>query len=93
MIKGSLLWNCLKAAVGAIPLNLMMSAVTLVICIVLGTLIAMVRVYKVPVLKPVMDVLMALSKAFPMNLVLLIFYLIWCHKDMCIILCKTTNTH
>lgn len=30
-----------------------------------------------PVLKPVMDVLMALSKAFPMNLVLLIFYLIW----------------
>ena len=37
----------------------------------------MVRVYKVPVLKPVMDVLMALSKAFPMNLVLLIFYLIW----------------
>ena len=36
MIKGSLLWNCLKAAVGAIPLNLMMSAVTLVICIVLG---------------------------------------------------------
>lgn len=35
------------------------------------------RVYKVPVLKPVMDVLMALSKAFPMNLVLLIFYLIW----------------
>ena len=77
MIKGSLLWNCLKAAVGAIPLNLMMSAVTLVICIVLGTLIAMVRVYKVPVLKPVMDVLMALSKAFPMNLVLLIFYLIW----------------
>lgn len=77
MIKGSLLWNCLKAAVGAIPLNLMMSAVTLVICIVLGTLIAMVRVYKVPVLKPIMDVLMALSKAFPMNLVLLIFYLIW----------------
>ena len=37
----------------------------------------MVRVYKVPVLKPVMDVLMALSKAFPMNLVLIIFYLIW----------------
>ena len=37
----------------------------------------MVRVYKVPVLKSVMDVLMALSKAFPMNLVLLIFYLIW----------------
>ena len=37
----------------------------------------MVRVYKVPVLKPVMDVLMALSKAYPMNLVLLIFYLIW----------------
>ena len=31
------------------------------------------EVYKVPVLKPVMDVLMALSKAFPMNLVLLIF--------------------
>ena len=30
-----------------------------------------------PVLKSVMDVLMALSKAFPMNLVLLIFYLIW----------------
>lgn len=70
----------LKAAVISVPSNLMMSFITLIICIVLGMGIAMVRAYKVPVLKPVFDVLMALSKAFPMNLVLLIFYLVYTTK-------------
>ncbi len=77
MIKGVYFIACLKAAVVSIPQNLWMSFVTLVICIIFGTFIAMARAYKVPVIKPIMDILMALSKAFPTNLVLLIFYLIY----------------
>ena len=77
MINTEFFLRCLKAAFLYIPHNLWMSFLTLVICIVLGTGIAMIRAYKVPVAKQIFDVIMALSKAFPMNLVLLIFYLIW----------------
>lgn len=80
MINVEFFVRCLKAAIAYIPQNLLMSFSTLIICTVLGMLIAMARTYKVPVLKPILDVLMALSKAFPMNLVLLIFYLIYTTK-------------
>ena len=69
-------WRCLRAAVSYIPQNLLMAGSTLVICILLGTVIALVRTFRVPVLKPVFDVLTALGKAFPANLVLLIVYLV-----------------
>lgn len=68
MIKGSLLWNCLKAAVGAIPLNLMMSAVTLVICIVLGTLIAICFCVKPSVPFNASQICPAKAPAFSFNI-------------------------
>ena len=80
MINVEFLFRCIKAAIAYVPQNLLMSAITLVICVLLGMFIAMARAYNVPVVKPVLDVLMALSKAFPMNLVLLIFYLIYTEK-------------
>ena len=67
---------CLKAAISYIPQNLLMSASTLVICTVLGTVIALIRVFHVPVAKQIFDVVMALCKAFPANLALLIVYLL-----------------
>lgn len=76
MIDLSYFWRCLRAAVSYIPQNLLMAGSTLVICILLGTVIALVRTFRVPVLKPVFDVLTALGKAFPANLVLLIVYLV-----------------
>ena len=56
---------CLKSAISYIPQNLLMSLSTLVICVLLGTVIALVRVFQVPVLKQIFQVVMALCKAFP----------------------------
>lgn len=76
MIDLGYFWTCLKAAVSYIPQNLFMSLCTLFICILLGTVIALARVFRVPVAKQVFDVVIALCKAFPANLVLLIVYLL-----------------
>ncbi len=76
MIDMGYFWTCLKAAISYIPQNLFMSLCTLVICVLLGTVIALARVFRVPVAKQVFDVVIALCKAFPANLVLLIVYLL-----------------
>ena len=65
-------WMCLEAAVQKIPQNLIMCFSTLLICLVIGLFIALARIYRVPVLAPILDVLLALTKAFPANLILLI---------------------
>lgn len=77
MINGKYFWLCFKAAVEYIPQNIYMSFLTLAICVVLGTGIAMVRAYRVPVLNIIFDVLMAFCKALPANLVLLICFIIY----------------
>lgn len=76
MIDPGYFWVCLKSAISYILQNLLMSLCTLVICVLLGTVIALVRVFQVPVAKQVFDVVIALCKAFPTNLVLLIVYLL-----------------
>ena len=76
MIDLGYFWVCLKAAISYIPQNLFMSLCTLIICVLLGTVIALARVFRVPVAKQVFDVVIALCKAFPANLVLLIVYLL-----------------
>lgn len=72
MVNGEYFLMCLKAAAACIPTSLWIAGVTFVISVVLGTGIALLRAYRVPVAKQVFDVLMALSKALPTNLVLLI---------------------
>lgn len=79
-MKIEFLLLCLKAAVKMIPRNLIMCFSTLLICMVLGMLIALVRTYRVPVLAPIFDMLMALCKAFPANLVLLICIMTYSYK-------------
>ena len=76
MIDPGYFWVCLKSAISYILQNLLMSLCTLVICVLLGTVIALVRVFQVPVAKQVFDVVIALCKAFSTNLVLLIVYLL-----------------
>ncbi len=51
-----------------------------VICVVLGMLAALVRTYRLPVISKVLDVFMALCKAFPANLILLICIMIYTYK-------------
>ncbi len=76
MIDPGYFWVCLKSAISYILQNLLMSLCTLVICVLLGTVIALVRVFQVPVAKQVFDVVIPLCKAFSTNLVLLIVYLL-----------------
>lgn len=72
MIQGKYFILCFEAAVQKIPQNLIMCFSTLLICMVLGMVIALVRMYRIPVMAPFLDVLIALCKAFPANLILLI---------------------
>lgn len=80
MIQGKYFIICLQAAVSRIPRNLLMCFVTLGICVVLGMLAALVRTYRLPVISKVLDVFMALCKAFPANLILLICIMIYTYK-------------
>ena len=60
MINGQFFIMCLKTAIANIPTNLILSTATFVISIVIGALMAMARVYKVPVLYRIIPVLLAL---------------------------------
>lgn len=80
MIQSKYFMLCLQAAISKIPRNLTMCFVTLLICSVLGLLIALVRTYRIPVLTPVLDVFIALCKAFPANLVMLICVMVYTYK-------------
>ena len=68
---------CLKAAITHIPQNLIMTGLVLVICVILGTGIALIRAYRVPVVCYIFDFLMAICKVLPANLVLLIVFVIF----------------
>lgn len=80
MIEGRYFILCLQAAIEKIPKNLVMCLATLVICTSLGMFIALARTYRVPVLAPVLDALIALCKAFPANLILLICIMVYTYK-------------
>lgn len=77
MINGDYFMMCLKAAINYIPQNLMMSLITLAISVFLGTFIAMARTYEVRGFKQLFDVVLALLKALPPNLILLIVFIIY----------------
>ena len=71
-MKAQYFFLCLEAAIRKIPQNLIMCFSTLAICLALGMVIALIRTYRIPVLAPLLDILMAVTKAFPANLILLI---------------------
>lgn len=76
IVTPSYLVMCLGAAVDQIPQSLLLTIVTLVICVVIGTLVALARVYEVPVLAGVLSLVTAVLKSLPTNLVMLVVYLI-----------------
>ncbi len=77
MIESSLFLTCLKAAVHYIPNNLIMCGATLLVDVILGSLIAVARAYRVPVLSQLLDIVMALLKALPANMIMLICTLLY----------------
>lgn len=64
--------ECLQASLLKIPVSLGIAFSTLLIGLLFGTLIALARVYRVPVLAPIFTVIIAIIKAIPVNLIILI---------------------
>ncbi len=64
--------QCLHESFMKIPVSLGIAATTLLIGLLLGTPIAMARVYKVRILSPLFSILVAIVKAIPVNLIILI---------------------
>lgn len=77
MIQGKYFILCLQAAISKVPQNLLMCFATLFICLIIGMGIALIRTYRVPVIAPMLDVVIALCKAFPANLILLICIMVY----------------
>lgn len=64
--------DCLSASFMKIPVSLSIAGVTLLIGLLIGTPIALIRVFHVRILDPVFTVLVAVVKAIPVNLIILI---------------------
>lgn len=77
MIIPEYFFMCLKASISNIPQSFMLSFWTLLFSLIIGALFAMARAYNVPVVGSIAGALMALSKAMPTNLVLIICMLVY----------------
>ena len=71
------LWKCLLSGVVYIPVTLRLALIPLFIALFLGTLIALARIFKVPVVEKVFKVFVAVYSGIPLMITLLIFHLIY----------------
>ena len=71
------LWKCLLSGVVFIPVTLKLALIPLAIALVLGTLIALARIFKIPVVEKVFKVFVAIYSGIPVMVTLLIFHLIY----------------
>lgn len=75
IVDPSYLVMCLGAAAAQIPQSLQLTLVTLLICVIIGTLVALARAYEVPGLNTVLSLVTAVLKSLPTNLIMLVVYL------------------
>lgn len=71
------LWKCLLSGVVFIPVTLKLALIPLAIALVLGTLIALARIFKIPVVEKVFKIFVAVYSGIPVMVTLLIFHLIY----------------
>lgn len=71
------LWKCILSGIIYIPVTLKLALIPLCFAIFLGTLIAMARVFKVPVVEKVFKVFVAVYSGIPGVVTMLIFHLIY----------------
>ena len=71
------LWKCLLSGVVFIPVTLKLALIPLAIALVLGTLIALARIFKIPVVEKVFKIFVAIYSGIPVMVTLLIFHLIY----------------
>ena len=71
------LWKCLLSGVVFIPVTLKLALIPLALALILGTLIALARIFKVPVVEKVFKIFVAIYSGIPLMVTLLIFHLIY----------------
>ena len=71
------LWKCLLSGVVFIPVTLKLALIPLAIALVLGTMIALARIFKIPVVEKVFKIFVAIYSGIPVMVTLLIFHLIY----------------
>ena len=71
------LWKCLLSGVVYIPVTLKLALIPLAIALFLGTLIALARIFKVPVVEKVFKIFVAIYSGIPVMVTLLLFHLIY----------------
>ncbi|MCR4823365.1 MAG: amino acid ABC transporter permease [Treponema sp.] len=71
------LWKCLLSGVVYIPVTLKLALIPLALGFILGTLIAVARIFKVPVVEKVFKIFVAVYSGIPLMVTLLIFHLIY----------------
>ncbi|MDR2610356.1 MAG: amino acid ABC transporter permease [Clostridiales Family XIII bacterium] len=68
--------ECLKSGAARIPVNLYVAAASVFFGMIFGLIIALIRVFRVPVLSPIFRWLVTILKGVPVILMLLVFYVL-----------------
>ena len=71
------LWKCILSGIIYIPVTLKLALIPLFIAFFLGTLIALARIFKVPVVDKVFKIIVTIYSGIPLMVTMLIFHLIY----------------
>lgn len=71
------LWKCILSGVIYIPVTLKLALIPFFIALILGTLIALARIFKVPVIEKVFKIIVTIYSGIPLMVTMLIFHLIY----------------
>ncbi len=73
------LWKCILSGIVYIPVTLKLALIPLFIALFLGTLIALARIFKVPVVEKLFKVIVTIYSGVPLMVTMLIFHLLYLH--------------
>ena len=71
------LWKCILSGIIYIPVTLKLALIPLFIALILGTLIALARIFKVPVIDKFFKLFVAVYSGIPLTITMLILHLIY----------------
>ena len=71
------LWKCILSGVKYIPVTLKLALIPLFLALIFGTLIALARIFKVPVIEKIFKVIVTVYSGIPLMITLLIFHLLY----------------
>ena len=71
------LWKCILSGIIYIPVTLKLALIPLFIALILGTLIALARIFKVPVIDKFFKIFVAVYSGIPLTITMLILHLIY----------------